>query len=550
MAIPFKDISFDPSKGDWGLEIQRRVRRTGERIRWTNIRAGSYYADVSREGTLTGIDDVSQGLGLDVQVYGKFAYKKEWNAPESEALKFVPSANAYYKVTPGLTGTLTLNPDFSNSPLDIRQINTTRFVLFQPETRDFFLQDAASFEFGGGGFLRGDGYSRDNGRPFFSRNIGLANGEPVSITAGGKLSGEYDGIGIGALTVLTDGTGTTRNRQALSVARVVAPVLNESKFGFVFTNGDPTGTSRNTVAGADFQYLDTDFLPGQVLGADFYYQRSLSNTKGDDDSFGAVLSYPNEPWRILGHFKQVGTNFYPALGFVNRTGIRNYDGVILHRDRNRYGLRYLDIETNWNLTTGLNNHLESRENLVRVTATMPSTDEYRVYLADDFEDVPKVFTLGNKVPVPAGQYHWANVGARIRSSDSRPYSVQLEAICCHFYNGDYWAIDSSFDLRPNETFQIGPHYIYTFIKLPTGSVGIHLATLDFIVNFTPDMQLFTQVQFDNVSQNFAFAMRYRWEYRPGDELFISIGQAADIPGTTFKPNITQAVVRLGNTFRF
>src|SRR6185503_6131893 len=214
---------------------------------------------------------------------------------QADSLKFVMSGNAYYKITPGLTGTLTVNPDFSNSPLDIRQVNTTRFVLFQPETRDFFLQDAASFEFGGRGFLRSDNIGRDNGRPFFSRNIGLANGRPVSLTTGGKLSGQYGNIGIGALTVLTDGTGTTRDRQVLSVARLTAPVLSESRVGLIFTNGDPTGNTKNTVGGADFQYLNSNLLPGKVGQADFYYQRSFSDARGDDDVWGLTLNYPNEP---------------------------------------------------------------------------------------------------------------------------------------------------------------------------------------------------------------------------------------------------------------
>ncbi len=165
MAIPFRDLSFDPSRTDWGLEIQRRVRRSGERIRWSTISGAAYYADISRAGTLTGISDINQGLGLDIQLYGKSAFTREWEnlkngTLERNSLKFVMSGNAYYKLTPGLTGTLTVNPDFSDSPLDIRQVNTTRFVLFQPETRDFFLQDAASFEFGGRGFVRGDNINR------------------------------------------------------------------------------------------------------------------------------------------------------------------------------------------------------------------------------------------------------------------------------------------------------------------------------------------------------------------------------------------------------
>jgi hypothetical protein len=152
--------------------------------------------------------------------------------------------------------------------------------------------------------------------------------------------------------------------------------------------------------------------------------------------------------------------------------------------------------------------------------------------------------------VPVGRYHWTNIAGFFRTSDSRPVSARMDVMCCSFYNGNYLRIEAQLDLRPSRFLQFQPRYTYTFVDLPTGSVGIHLATLAAIVNFTPDMQLYNEIQFDNISQNFALAMRYRWEYRPGDELFVSIGQAAEIPQTTFRPQITQAVVRLGNTFRF
>jgi len=555
MAIPFRDLSFDPSRTDWGLEIQRRVRRSGERIRWSTISGAAYYADISRAGTLTGISDINQGLGLDIQLYGKSAFTREWEnlkngTLERNSLKFVMSGNAYYKLTPGLTGTLTVNPDFSDSPLDIRQVNTTRFVLFQPETRDFFLQDAASFEFGGRGFVRGDNINRDNGRPFFSRNIGLANGRPVSITTGVKLSGEAEGISVGALSVVTDGTGTTTNRQVLSAARITAPVLAESKLGIVFTNGDPSGFSRNTVAGGDFQYLNSNFTPGKVLGTDFYYERSFSNTKGDDDALGVTVNYPNEPWGGDFHFKELGPNYFPALGFVNRTGIKNYDGNFQRRDRNVAGFRFVELLTRWNIVTALDNHIESRENILEGRINTRIADEFRVRVINDFEDVPAQFKIASKVLVPVGRYNWTNVGAEMRSSDARPYSAMLNVACCSFYNGRYLLVDLQLDYRPNALFQFGPHYTYTSISLPTGPVDIHLIAADFIVNFTPDMQLFTQGQFDNISQKFALSLRYRWEYQPGNEIFASIGQSALIPGTIFTPQISQAVIRLGHTFRY
>src|SRR5262249_1546736 len=145
---------------------------------------------IPREGTLGGIAGVSQGLRLDIKLYGKSQFTREWGPHEDkDSLKFVMSGNAYYKVTPALTGTLTINPDFSDAPLDIRQVNTTRFSLFTPETRDFFLQDIAAFEFGGRNFKRtSNDTASNNGRPFFSRNLGLAQGVPVSLRVGDKLS--------------------------------------------------------------------------------------------------------------------------------------------------------------------------------------------------------------------------------------------------------------------------------------------------------------------------------------------------------------------------
>jgi hypothetical protein len=555
MAIPFRDLSFNPANPNWGLEIQRRIRRTGERIRWTNITPSAYYADVSRSGTLTGIEDVTQGLGLDIQVYGKLQLRREWEdeligQPQTDSLKFVMSGNAFYKITPGLTGTLTFNPDFSNSPLDVRQVNTTRFALFQPETREFFLQDAASFEFGGRGFVRSEGVSHDNGRPFFSRNIGIANSRPVSIVTGGKVSGQYGNIGIGALTVLTDGTGTTTDKQVLSVARITAPLFAESRLGVIFTNGDPTGNTKNTVGGADFQFLNSNILPGKVGSADFYYQRSFSDTRGDDDVWGVSLNYPNEPWGGIFNFKQIGTNYFPALGFVNRTGIRQYDGNLARRDRNVFGLRFIDWAANWYVVTDLNNHLESQETSLAFMFQPQSTDQFQVRVHNFFEDVPEQFLIADTVPVLPGRYRWSNIGGSFRSSDARPFVFRTDIMCCTFYNGDYLRIDSQIDYRPIRFLQLQPRYTYTYVSLPTGSVHIHLATAAVIVNFTPDMQLFNEIQYDNISQNFALSMRYRWEYSPGDELFISFGQAALIPESRFTPLISQAVIRLGNTFRF
>jgi hypothetical protein len=554
MAIPFRNLSFDPGKSEWVIDIIRNIRRRSERDRWSSISAAVQDADISRAGTLTGITGINQGLGLDIQLYGALRYRFDWQKPQHETFSFRASGNAFYKLTPQLTGTLTLNPDFSDSPLDLLQVNTTRFTLFQPETRDFFLQDTATFEFGGRGFTVGGRgaaypYPPENGSPFFSRNMGLANGLPVSLIAGTKLSGEYAGFGIGALSVVTNGTGDTEHSQVLSVARITRPI-GESKVGVIFTNGDPTGRSKNTLWGGDFQFRDSNFRPGKILQSDFFYQRSFSDTKGDDDSFGVAVNYPNEPWGLDARFKQVGTNFFPALGFVNRLGIRQLDGVLQHRQRNFLGWRWLDFATSWYSVTDLSNRLESRENGLWAGINFRSADQVYIYAFDNYEAVPATFRVAGKVPVPAGRYHWTNGSVSFRTSNNRPYSASLEVLCCSFYDGNYLRADLRTDLRFNPTFQVATRYSYTYIDLPGGLLNIHAITADFVVSFTPDMQLVNQVQFDNVSERFTLSMRYRWEYQPGQELFVSFGQHAQIPGEEFVARSTQAIVRLGHTLRF
>ena len=131
-----------------------------------------------------------------------------------------------------------------------------------------------------------------------------------------------------------------------------------------------------------------------------------------------------------------------------------------------------------------------------------------------------------------------------------PISGRLDVLCCSYYNGNQLKATLRLDMRPNATFQFAPKYTYTYLDLPGGLLNIHALAIDFITNFTPDMQLYTELQYDNVSEKFALSLRYRWEYEPGQEFFVSVGQSALIPGQEFTPRTTQAVIRLGHTFRY
>jgi hypothetical protein len=552
MAIPFRSLSYPAGPSDWGLEIGRTVRRTNESIRWSTVDPAANFADVSQAGILTGISDVNQGLGLDIQPYVSFGAKHNWQQPgDGAGLTGTMGGNLFYKITPALTGTLTVNTDFSDAPLDTRQVNTTRFSLFFPETRDFFLQDAGAFEFGGRGFNRSNNdRAANNGLPFFSRNIGLVDGVPVSIVAGGKVSGELAGFEVGALSVLTDNTPTA-DHQVLSVARITHPIFESSKVGMIFTNGDPTGETSNSVVGGDFQYQTSSLFGNKIFTADASYMRSFSDIEGDDDSFALALNFPNEPFGWDLGMKQIGRNFSPELGFANRTGIRLYEGNFRWTKRYQGSwIRDTVLATGHVVVTGLDNEIETREHNISAELETQRNDIVTVTATNSFEAIPTAFNLPGDVPVPAGDYEWYTATINLRSSSARPLQINASVTCCAFFDGTNLNGSIDFIYRPNQYFAGELSYRPSFIDLPTGKVNIHLYALEGAVNFTPDMSIAFQAQYDNLSKGFGSLVRYRWEYSPGNELLMTYGQSADILNSHLRAQTSQFTMRLIRTFQF
>jgi hypothetical protein len=311
------------------------------------------------------------------------------------------------------------------------------------------------------------------------------------------------------------------------------------------------------LAGVDFQYLDSNFMGRNVIQADGFYERSFSNKAGDDDAAAFSLNFPNEPWRADLVMKQIGKNFTPALGFINRTDIRQYQGTVANLTRYRgMFLNQLELGTDYFFVTDLGDRLESRENDVFVRAASRVGDEVTGRLVNDFERVPvpadpaRPFRIAGRVPIAAGKYDWTNFDARIRTFNGRTFSVTGEVICCSFYNGDSLHSIVTLTYRPNAYFEFVPTWDGSFIRLPTGDVDIHLLSVDSVVNFTPDMQLALQAQYDNISQNLGFSARYRWEYEPGNEIFVALGQAAAVVSNQFIAETSLLTIRLGHTFRF
>ena len=547
--IPFQSISFDPSLAEWNMQIVRTIRRHNEEIRWSNIDRSRNRIDVTNPGRLSGIRDVKSGIGLEVQAFvtGSAAY--DWATDDTE-YDLRPSGNAFYKLTPSLTASLTVNTDFSDTALDSRQVNTGRFSLFFPETRDFFLQDAQVFEFGGRIFTNGP----VNGLPFFSRNIGIVNGQPVDLVAGAKLSGKLGPANVGVISARTgaaDNLGI--DGQFLSAARVSLPVLAESKVGAIFTNGDPTGEVNSTVAGADFQYKRSNFLNGGTLYSDTAFVGSFTGGESGHQ-IAHETAFRSLTWNSTLRLRDVDENYAPELGFANRTGIRQYN-INGFRTFNRDSgfIRYAEIGGFANVITDRNGRKLDQYLGAFAGGNNNAGDSMWFNYERGFVDIVEPFSIAGEVPVPAGEYRWNQYEIELNLTNARMIGGGVEVRWGGLYGGDYLSIENRLSFRPNRFIELAGEYEYSEFNLPGGSLGVHIASIDSVIAFSPDMTIKTEIQYDNISEALTFFSRFSWEPRPEREIFLSIGHTALIDRVNFPRDFTSQgtslALRLGHTFR-
>ena len=549
MSLPFRSLSFDPGSRGWGLMMTREHAHANEEIRWAGIDQSVNKFGFARPGYIEGITDINRGKGIDVQLQGGLVGTRRWDQPRDDDLTIEPSANISYKFTPSLTGLFTLNTDFSDTPLDDRQVNTGRFSLFFPETRDFFLQDAALFEFAGQTFA-----DSPNGQPFFSRRIGIVNGQSVKVDAGLKLSGEIEGVEVGILSAQTGSTGTIGS-QNLSVARATVDVLDHSRVGFIATNGDPTGVSDNTLAGADFSYRTPSLFGGGRMQTDLFYQRTFSSTQDDDDSFGVKVDYPNDKWAWTLEARQIGEDFAPALGFVNRPGTRTFGAGWHRRFRQSAGLlRWWQYGTEHEYITDLDGNAETVTNSLVLASNTIWTDELTLTVSQNEEHINTPFMLPGDLIIPTGVYDNNGVKFRLQSSYVRPWGTVTEIEFKDFYDGDSKRYDLQFNYRPSKYVELKTRYKREDISVPAGDVSVQIGSFETVFNASADLSVSTQTQYDNISNSLSFFGRLNWELRPQTEVFFSLGHGAIIEGDDFRRNFrsvqTSAVLRFGNTFRF
>jgi hypothetical protein len=542
IAIPFKTISFNPRASRWSFNIERTVRRNNERIRWSSPQQNKQLTSVADAGVLEGIEGITQGVGLDVKPWGKIVYEDEDG--RSDDVDFDGGLDAFYKLTPSLTLSLTVNTDFAETEVDERQINLTRFPLFFPEKRDFFLQDEGLFEFGG---------IRRNPLPFFSRRIGLSpTGQPVDLEAGAKLTGRVGAVNLGALVIAQDDAGPI-DSQVVGTVRPKINVLEESTVGLIATTGDTFSNHDNHVVGTDFNYRTSTLFDKAVLeGHAWFLYSSTSGAEGEDESWGFKLRYPNDRVNWSVDVSEIGDRFNAGLGFVPRRGIREYIGRWRYRWRPRDSrIRTIDSGVRGELITDLDDNTETSElslDLLEIRNDIGDGVSLEIEFDREVLDAPFEIRPGNTIPV--GAYDFTRYRGEISSSNARPLSFRAALEGGDFYDGD------RLDTEVGAEWRVSPHVFLSFeweqndVDLPGGDFQVQVAQARINILPTPDISWTNFIQWDNISDTLGINSRLRWIIEPGSDLYFVVNQGIDTRGDRFNSVLTEVTTKVVWTFRF
>ena len=539
IAIPFKSISFSPESDTWGINFGRGIVRKQEFNMWSSHERQDWPA---YGGEVTGIGEIQQGLGLDIVPSVNLSQSRDLVLGEDNS-GFEPSLDVRYRITPSLSATLTLNTDFSTAEIDEQQVALDRFSLFFPEKRDFFLQDAGIFEFGNIG---------TNGRPFFSRRIGLSgDGSQVGIDGGVKLTGRVGDFNVGALAIRQEANGEV-DAQDLFVARGSYNVFDESAVGFIMTHGDPTSNESNSVVGLDFLYRNSDGPFGEILTGNFWAQQSRSSdVDGDDSALGLMLEIPSDKLSAYINLQQVEENFRPALGFVNRAGIRQYRTGMRYRTRPETGRwRAINHRFDASLVTDMDGSTLSQELKIRPVGLYSHRDDFLfIEWQRNEEFVGSDFELFDRLNVPAGRYQFDRYRAEIATGQQRPVRVVLSVQDGGFFGGNRLEKFVEVQWRQSQHFSMGVSFTENVVDLPSGSFTSHLASLRTDIAFNSRWSWSNLVQYDNTADVAALNSRLRYIPEAGREVILVFNHGSAV-GVDNRLSSTRSDLNLALSYTF
>jgi hypothetical protein len=523
IVIPFRTLNFDPNAPAWGINFQRTVRRKSEESLWTGHGRNQGLRRMTNAGLLMGIQGVSQGIGLDVRPYAvtRLTAAPGRTPPVGSTVKGDAGLDLYYNLTPSLRATLTVNTDFAETEVDQRQVNLTRFPLFFPEKRGFFLEGLSFFDI----------FTPEELRPFFSRRIGLDdNGIPQPIAGGVKLTGQAGRHDIGALVVRTRESAV--EAEDFAVVRLRRRFLTQSSVGAIYTLRDSRAAEGGAfhTLGADLQLATSNFLGTRQNFSTGGVILATPNpvTSGDHLAYGAFIQFPNDRWNGMFYSLTVEPNHDPAVGFLRRRGIRSFNPSLTFSPRpaNHPLIRRFSFGTRLTYLTDMDWSLQTRElGLTVLSVETHAGDNISATVTPTFERLERNFRIAPGVTLPAGnRYDFTRYRLGVTTANRRVLAVRADFGWGGFYSGDRQEVSVQLGLRPRPGVTVRTTAEWNFVQLPEGSFTTRLFRLAGDTQLNPRVYFVNHLQYDSITRQLGWQGSFRWILRPGNDLFIVYNQ--------------------------
>ena len=558
-ALPFQSLRYRPGVAQvWGFQVRRNSRWRNETSYLTPLSAaqanrGHFRASLA--ATVVGLEAPSGSRNLEIKPYAIADLTTDLGATPhvSNALGRDAGIDVKYGITQNLTADFTINPDFAQVEADEQQINLTRFSLFFPEKREFFLENQGTFGFAGVRTSGRQAGGTDTPVLFYSRRIGLAGGQVAPLRAGGRLTGRLGGFNVGILNMRSrDDQETGARAASFTVVRVRRDLLRRSSIGAIFTgrSAREEGPGTNEAYGVDgaFGFFDN-------LNINTHWATTRTNgLRGEDVSYHAQLDYAGDRYGAQLEHLFVGDHFNPEIGFVRRHDMRRSFGQFRFSPRPAAwaAVRKLSWTGSFNYVESGAGRLETREWNGEFGVELENSDLLTLGYTTTYEFLPRPFEIADAVTLPLGGYDFAGARVAYNFGSQRPVSGNLQVERGNFFNGRKTAISVS-QGRISFTSRVSaePVYSVNWVDLVQGSFTTHLAGARATFTATPLMFASALVQYNSSSDAVSANVRFRWEYQPGSELFVVFNEERDTRSRSF-PGLTNraVIVKVNRFFRF
>ena len=544
IVIPIQTLNFKPGLREWHFNVQRRVQRRLETDRWASPLRQYQVTQTSRAGILANLPEFNLGLGLSVRpaISGGGGVPALGAAVEGD---LHPSVDITQRLGANVLASFTANTDFAETEVDTRRTNLTRFPLFFPEKRTFFLEGDDIFNFGLG--------LNEDVLPYFSRRIGLVEGEQVPIVAGGKVNGRVGNTNFGGLVVDTNDKPPVVDQHAtMGVARVKQNLWRESWVGGIATAGDPLGRPGAWLAGADFTFATSHFRGDKNFLVGVWGLATGRDGLGRDaTSHGFKIDYPNDLWDVALTYKRIGRDFDPSIGFVPRPAVHLYNLSVNNKTRlSRGPIQQLLHEFQPSLATDLSGRWESyRVFFAPVNWRFRTGDRFEFNVNPTGERLVEPFEIADGVIIPPGSYNWRRYRLEVGTAQKRRLYAQVTYWFGGFYNGDLDQIIWTGAWNPAPLFTVefsGERNVGT---LASGRFTQTLTGTRLRVNVSSDLSVASYVQYDTDSRLVGTNTRLRWTFLPVADLFVVYNHNVRSLLDRFQLDSNQLLVKLQYAWR-